>query len=172
MHSVTQRTSAHARQLWSALCADLAPARLGGGAALADAHFVAASVLAVPAWLVLGMVVGVHMQTLVGWRAWASGVLLLPLLEEWVFRGLLQGQLLRLWEGRRLGFVSWANLCTSGAFVAMHFIAQPAAWALAVALPSLVLGHLRERLGSAGPGVLMHAYFNAGFWLTASLVGA
>ena len=71
-----------------------------------------------------------------------------------------------------MGCVSWANLCTSGAFVAMHFIAQPAAWALAVALPSLVLGHLRERLGSAGPGVLMHAYFNAGFWLTAGLVGA
>jgi len=171
MHSVTQRTSAPARQLWSALCADLAPARLGGGAALVDAHFLAALVLAVPVWLVLGLVVGAHMQTLVGWRAWASGVLLLPLLEEWVFRGLLQGQLLRLWEGRRLGCVSWANLCTSGAFVAMHFIAQPAAWALALALPSLVLGHLRERLGSAGPGVRMHAYFNAPFCLTATRAG-
>ena len=171
MQSVTQRTSAHACQPLSAPSGGLAFARPGGYAALTDAHFVIAFAVAVPVWLMLGLVVGANMQVLVGWQAWISGVLVLPLLEEWVFRGLLQGQLLRLLKGRRLGCVSWANWCVSGAFVAVHFMTQPAAWALAVALPSLVLGHLRERLGSAWPGVLVHAYFNAGFWLTACWVG-
>ncbi|HUW00197.1 MAG TPA: CPBP family glutamic-type intramembrane protease [Gallionella sp.] len=36
--------------------------------------------------------------------------------------------------------------------------------------PSLVLGHLRERLGSVWPAMLVHAVYNAGFGLTAWLV--
>ena len=37
------------------------------------------------------------------------------------------------------------------------------AWALAVAVPSLVLGHLRERLVSVWPAVWLHMVYNAGF---------
>ena len=40
-------------------------------------------------------------------------------------------------------------------------------WALAVALPSLVFGHLRERFSSVLPAILMHVTYNAGFALTA-----
>jgi membrane protease YdiL (CAAX protease family) len=53
------------------------------------------------------------------------------------------------------------------AFVLLHLRAQPLAWALAVAAPSLVFGHLRERFGSVWPAVLVHAVYNAGFGLTA-----
>ena len=53
-----------------------------------------------------------------GWKAWLSFVLLYPVVEELLFRGVLQGELLRLTtrEGRtlRLGPVSVANaLATS-----------------------------------------------------------
>ena len=89
--------------------------------------------------------------------------------SELLFRGLLQGQLLRLSqhgeELRRIGPVTWANGLTTLAFVALHLSAQPLAWALAVAvaLPSLVFGHLRERFASVWPAVGLHMVYNAGF---------
>lgn len=107
------------------------------------------------------------------WAAWVSFVLVYPLLEELMFRGVLQGELLRLTRTLRVGPVSWANVLVTVAFVAVHLPAQPPAWALAVAVPSLVFGHLRERFASVWPAVLVHAVYNAGFgvaaWLFASL---
>ena len=43
---------------------------------------------------------------------------------------------------------------------------------VAVAVPSLVLGHLRERFASVWPAVGVHAVYNAGFGLIAWLVAA
>jgi membrane protease YdiL (CAAX protease family) len=139
----------------------------GGTAWLIDAHFVAAAVAAIPVWLGLGMALGGRMQVVAGWSAWVSFVLVLPVVEELVFRGLLQGQLLRLSSARRIGPLTVANLCTTAGFVLMHMAKQPPYWALAVALPSLVFGHLRERFGSVWPAMLLHALYNAGFGLTA-----
>lgn len=140
-----------------------------------DRHLVLAVLLALPVWVALGLGVGGHMQAPAGWVAWVSFVLLQPLLEELVFRGILQGQLLRLstpsgGQPRRLGPLTLANLLVTAGFVALHLRAQPLAWALAVAAPSLVFGHLRERMGSVWPAVLLHGIYNAGFGLTAWLV--
>lgn len=139
----------------------------GWWAWLADAHTLCALLLAVPVWLALGLGVGQRMHVAAGWLAWLSLVLMQPLAEELVFRGLLQGQLLRLSGARRIGPVTLANLATTAGFVAAHLWAQPPAWALAVAVPSLVFGHLRERLRSVWPAVAVHAIYNAGFGLTA-----
>jgi hypothetical protein len=132
-----------------------------------DAHLALALLAAVPAWLVLGWTLGTSMfqpRTLAGWLGF---VLLWPLIEELLFRGLLQGQLLRLnphrGQPRRIGPLTWANALTTLAFVALHLPVQPLAWALAVALPSLVLGHLRERFASVWPAVGLHMVYNAGF---------
>ena len=142
-----------------------------------DAHLALALALALPAWVALGLLVPMvsgAMHVPAGWAAWASFVLVQPLVEELVFRGILQGQALRLTTrqglARRLGPVTLANVLVSVAFVALHLRAQPLAWALAVIVPSLVLGHLRERMGSVWPAVLVHAVYNAGFGLTAWLV--
>lgn len=144
----------------------------GWGAWPVDAHVVAAFLVALPVWVVLGLVAGPHLRVPSGTWAWASLVLVQPFAEELVFRGVLQGQLLRLSGGRRLGAVTLANLATTAGFVAVHLLAQPPLWALAVAVPSLVFGHLRERLGSVWPAVAMHAVYNAGFGLTAWLARA
>lgn len=122
---------------------------------------------ALPAWAALGLTAGSLMHVPAGTRAWISFVLVQPLAEELVFRGVLQGQLLRLSAARRLGPVTLANLGTTAGFVALHFLAQPPLWALSVALPSLVFGHLRERFASVLPAVIVHATYNAGFALTA-----
>lgn len=133
-----------------------------------DTHLLLALLAAVPVWTVLYVWVGPHMRAPSGLWVWCSLVLVQPLLEELVFRGLLQGLLLERTALRR-GPISWANALTTLAFVALHLLAQPLAWALAVAVPSLVLGHLRERLGSVWPAVALHAVYNAGFGLTAWL---
>ena len=135
-----------------------------------DAHLALALVLAVPVWAALGLVAGPFMYVPSGWTAWMSFVLVYPVVEELVFRGVLQGAALRLTTRNgttlRLGPVSLANVLVTFAFVALHLRAQPLAWALAVAVPSLVFGHLRERFASVWPAVLVHVVYNTGFGLT------
>jgi membrane protease YdiL (CAAX protease family) len=139
-----------------------------------DAHLALAMALALPVWLLLGLMAGSGMYVPVNWFAWVSFVLIQPLIEELVFRGVLQGLALRLTthhgQPRRLGPLTLANLLVTVGFVALHLQAQPLIWALAVTVPSLMLGHLRDRLASVWPAVLVHATYNAGFGLTALLV--
>ena len=146
----------------------------GWWAWLSDTHATLALLAAVPVWLALALSVGEYMRYPAGMWAWASLLLVQPVLEELVFRGILQGQVLRLMslngEPRRLGPVTLANVLVTVGFVALHLRAQASGWALAVAGPSLVLGHLRERFGSVWPAMLVHAFYNAGFGLTAWLV--
>jgi len=146
----------------------------GWWAWLRDPHVMLALLAAVPVWLTLAVWVGSTMRYPFGLWAWASFLLVQPALEELVFRGLLQGSALRLMtrqgQAPRLGSVTWANVVVTLGFVLLHLRAQPLAWALAVAGPSLVLGHLRERFGSVWPAIWVHAVYNAGFGLTALLV--
>lgn len=141
-----------------------------------DAHLALALLAAVPVWLALAVWAGSHMRVPLSLWAWVSLVLVQPLLEELVFRGILQGQALawlsRQGRPRRTGPLTWANVLVTVAFVLLHLRAQPLAWALAVAVPSLVLGHLRERFNSVWPAVGVHAVYNAGFGLTAWLAAA
>jgi len=151
---------------------------------LRDRHLLVAALAALPVWAGLGPAIGERMLVPASAYAWLSFVVIQPVLEELVFRGLLQGQLLRLTDARPLGAgaprqqadrvasagapsLSVANVVTTAVFVAVHLVAQPAAWALAVAVPSLVFGHLRERFVSVYPPIAMHAWYNLGFALTA-----
>ena len=140
-----------------------------------DEHLALSLLLALPVWAVLGLLAGPRMYVPAGWLAWVSFVLIQPLLEELVFRGVLQGLALRLTtdkgQPRRMGPITLANVLVTLVFVALHLQAQPLTWALAVVVPSLVLGHLRERLASVWPSVLVHAVYNTGFGLTAFLIG-
>lgn len=134
---------------------------------LSDTHVLAALAAAVPMWAGLGLMVADRMQAPASTGAWLSLLLLQPLTEELLFRGALQGMLLRRTGRRMLGPLTRANAWTTAAFVALHFIAQPPGWAVAVALPSLVFGHMRDRFDSLLPSVLLHVVYNAGFGLTA-----
>jgi len=91
---------------------------------------------------------------------------LYPLLEEWLFRGLLQPQLLgyRPLRARLLG-LSGANLLTSLLFGAVHLFAHPPLWAAAVIVPSLIFGAFRDRYHSVVPAILLHGFYNLGYFL-------
>jgi len=98
-----------------------------------------------------------------------TSVVVAPLLEEYLFRGLLQGALLkRARLARRRFGLSGANLIVSLLFALAHLWSQPAPGAAAVLLPSLAFGACRDRYGILLPGIVLHAFWNAGFvWLFA-----
>lgn len=137
--------------------------------AFRDPRFLAALAVGPVAWAVLAILLPVTTDPF--WpaaRLWLflSLVLLYPVLEEIVFRGLLQGWLLdREWGRRHFGPVSAANAIAAAAFTLAHLIHQPPAWAAAVIVPALLFGYFREVHG-LWSAILLHAFYNSGFiWL-------
>jgi membrane protease YdiL (CAAX protease family) len=101
--------------------------------------------------------------------AFLQVALLYPVLEELAFRGALQDACHRYLASRALGPISVANLVTSAAFTALHFLYHPLAWAASVFLPSLLFGHFKDRYHSLVPPILLHIFYNSGFyWLLTS----
>lgn len=93
-----------------------------------------------------------------------------PVAEEILFRGLLQGWLRERPRLRVSRFgITPANLITSLAFTALHFIHHPPLAAAAVLAPSLVFGYFRDRHDSLIAPIWLHCFYNIGyFWLFAS----
>ena len=91
--------------------------------------------------------------------------LLYPIVEELVFRGLLQE---KLWQTplSRLSIycISMPNIATSIIFTAFHFLAHPPLWAMSVFIPSLVYGFLRDRYQHVLPAVILHVFYNGGYF--------
>ena len=91
--------------------------------------------------------------------------LVYPVLEEMVFRGLIQGWFYQIQFGkRRAGFVSVANLLASILFVLFHLIAHSWLWAISVFVPSIIFGYFRDKYQSVKPAILLHVVYNAGYF--------
>lgn len=103
-------------------------------------------------------------------RALLYLVFIYPIVEELVFRGLFQGALLRRPALRvKLVGLTRANLLVSVLFTALHFFAHPPLAAVAVFVPSLIFGHFRDRYARLSVPILLHSYFNFGyFWIFSS----
>lgn len=99
------------------------------------------------------------------WLKLLTFVILIPIIEEVLFRGFLQVWLLnKRWFQARSAGVSRANWSTSLAFAVAHLWQH--AWQLfpGYFVVSLLLGHFRERYRGILVPVLLHAYYNLG-WL-------
>jgi uncharacterized protein len=86
------------------------------------------------------------------------GLLVYPLLEEWVFRaGILQ------WlDTRWLAMRGWrTNALVSGLFAAAHLWAWPLGHAVAVFVPSLLFGWVWQRWQKLWLCTIVHAACNA-----------
>jgi membrane protease YdiL (CAAX protease family) len=91
-----------------------------------------------------------------GWVGIALlAVVVAPLLEEIVFRGLLYPALRHLWAARRWGMRA-AVAVTAAVFGLIH---PPAVWA-PMAVFGVFLAFLAESAGTVWPCVLAHAAFN------------
>ena len=93
-------------------------------------------------------------------------VLCYPVLEEIVFRGLIQELVSDYLSRQSLGPLSVANLLTSVLFTALHFLYHPPLWAALVFFPSLVFGFFKDRTRQLTAPIILHIFYNAGFvWL-------
>ena len=103
-------------------------------------------------------------DSVVSWKLLLMVVVAYPVLEEYVFRGGLQGALYQrdAFARSALG-VSIANILTSTAFAAAHLYNHTPLWAALIFFPSLVFGWMRDRYGNIHASVILHMTYNAGF---------
>ena len=90
-------------------------------------------------------------------------VLFFPVVEEILFRGLVQELVRDYFSTARLGPLTVANIVTSLLFAGLHFIYQPPLWAALVFIPSLVFGHFKDRSGKLTAPIILHMFYNFGF---------
>ena len=134
-----------------------------------DPLFFAALAVALGYWLALYLVTQVTPEP--GWPLreplrFLYPALLYPVVEELVFRGLVQDLAQRHIRPWRLGPLSHANLITSVLFTVLHFINHAPLWAAAVFFPSLVFGFFKDRTGKLAAPIVLHVFYNSGyFWL-------
>lgn len=123
-------------------------------------------------WLVLYLLLQPDLQLtwpLTSPLAYLLPVVLYPVLEEIVFRGLVQELAHDYISSRFFGSISVANLLTSVLFAGLHLLSQPPLWAALVFFPSLVFGFFKDRHRSLLAPILLHVFYNAGFlWLFAA----
>ena len=96
-----------------------------------------------------------------------------PILEEVVFRGLIQESLQKLIENYQLKTIlilriSTANLLCSLLFAASHLISQPWTWAALIFFPSLLFGYFKDKYQSLKPAIFLHILYNTGFYILLS----
>lgn len=136
----------------------------GAGRLLRDWQFWLAVLLPLLFWLAWWLAVPTRPQPFPA-SFWLNQVFLIPLIEELIFRGWLQGGLLRSPAMRRhCCGISLANLATALLFSLAHLFTHAPLWAVAVVIPALVFGYFRERHHSLYPAILLHVYYNGGYF--------
>lgn len=90
-------------------------------------------------------------------------ILLYPILEELAFRGFVQSYLADKIQ-RTVLKLSAANILTSLLFVGWHLFYHPPLWAIAVFVPSLIFGYFKDRTNWVLPSILLHIFYNAGYF--------
>jgi len=93
-------------------------------------------------------------------------IFIYPVLEEIVFRGWIQAELMSksLFQ-KRYFTISLANWLTSLLFSLFHLINHEPTWAALVFFPSILFGYLRDRYDAITPSITLHIFYNAGFSL-------
>jgi hypothetical protein len=99
-------------------------------------------------------------------QAFLRFTLIYPVLEELVFRGLIQENFLRAsWGKRQIAKVSVANVATSVLFATSHLLFHSPLRAAGVFFPSLIFGYFRDRYGRIVPSICLHVFYNSGYML-------
>jgi membrane protease YdiL (CAAX protease family) len=93
-------------------------------------------------------------------------VILYPLLEETIFRGIIQPAISTRIVGKTFLF-SHANILTSIIFSLAHLFSHETIWAMAVFIPSVAFGLLKDRYKTLLAPIALHCYYNAGYFLVA-----
>ena len=127
-----------------------------------DWIFLALLLIPAPIWLFIYYRTGTVAIT-DGWSL-LQFVIVYPVLEEIIFRGILQP-----WFAKRckriLFKLSSANLITSSIFAMLHLVEHSALWAIGTFIPSLVFGYSLERYNRLLAPIILHGTYNGGYFL-------
>jgi len=99
-------------------------------------------------WAVIAWAIPVHSMSLV--QIWSWGFVSVVIERGWV----------RPW----VCGLSGANISVSLLFTVFHLWSHSPIWAVLVFFPSLVFGYLRDRFDSTVPSILMHMWYNGGYF--------
>lgn len=93
-------------------------------------------------------------------------VFIYPILEEIVFRGWLQSELYN-WKKGQISWqnISVANILCSIIFAIAHLWHHSVVWAIMTFFPSLIFGYFRDRYKRIYPSMVLHVFYNAGYYL-------
>jgi uncharacterized protein len=94
-------------------------------------------------------------------------LIILPVIEEVIFRGLIQPWLANRYNQKKMG-ITQANLITSCLFVLVHLYQHNLIMALYTFLPSLIFGYTRDRYKRLIPSIILHSSYNGGYFLIGS----
>lgn len=128
-----------------------------------------APVLVFGTWLVTGLPWELRNQPTT--RTVLLIILLIPLCEEIVFRGLLQNELSSYGRLRRtLMGLSWDNLISSTLFTLVHAVYFENVLMLAIEFPALIFGYFYSQYRRLIYPVMLHIWYNTNGLLIYSMV--
>jgi len=93
-------------------------------------------------------------------------ILLYPIIEEIVFRGVVQDFFSGQVKFNIIFFgISLANILTSSLFALSHLFNQEPFWALLTFFPSLIFGYFKDRHNNLLSCISLHIFYNLGFYI-------
>jgi membrane protease YdiL (CAAX protease family) len=127
-----------------------------------DPIFIALALAPTPIWLLIYLQTGTIAE--LGAIPLLTLTFFYPVLEEIIFRGILQPWIAQRWK-QSLFNLSVANLITSSIFALVHLFHHSLLWAMATFIPSLIFGYSRERYNRLLAPIVLHASYNGGYFL-------
>lgn len=108
-----------------------------------------------------------YLWILTDFRKFIVLVFIYPILEEMVFRGWLQGELYDSWKKGKMSWqnISVANVVCSIIFASAHLFYHSILWAVMTFFPSIIFGYFRDRYQKLYPSIVLHVFYNAGYYL-------
>ena len=94
-------------------------------------------------------------------------VLIIPTIEEVLFRGLLQPWIAKRYSQNIMN-ITQANFVTSSIFTLLHLFQNSILMTLFVFIPSLAFGYTRDRYERLMPSIILHSSYNGGYFLIGS----
>lgn len=130
---------------------------------LSDKAYLIALLLPFPIWIYFSDSKGINYLSV---NEILMLLILFPVTEELFFRGIIQPIIYKKFS-KTWRSISVANVLTSLLFSVTHLFNHNPIWALSTFFPSLVFGWSKDRYNTLLAPLMLHCYYNAGWFYLA-----
>ncbi|MED6345362.1 MAG: JDVT-CTERM system glutamic-type intramembrane protease [Pseudomonadota bacterium] len=130
---------------------------------LSDKAYLIALLLPFPTWIYFSDLKGINYLSV---NEILMLLILFPVTEELFFRGIIQPIIYKKFS-KTWRSISVANVLTSLLFSVTHLFNHNPIWALSTFFPSLVFGWSKDRYNTLLAPLMLHCYYNAGWFYLA-----